>query len=143
MGSLFSLKMLLVMVMGAVVVSTATIAYQYLPGNQRTFSNNLSLQYISPVTSEPSALILNLSNPEENSLVFEKDLLIQGKSSPKATIVLSSDDEDLVVEAKSEGDFSTVVKLKNGANEFLITAFDHLGNSKSERRVIYYSPEKL
>lgn len=96
-----------------------------------------------PVTSEPVSLTLNLSSPEDNMLVFDTDLLLQGKTSPQAVVVLSLNDTDEAIEASSQGSFSTTLKLEEGINQVSVTVFDSLGNSKSIDRTIYYSEEKL
>jgi len=96
-----------------------------------------------PLTSEPVSFNLNLSSPENNSLLFDPDILIQGATSPGATIIISLDSEDLALEASSNGNFSTTITLSEGVNELLITSFDKDGNSKTESRTIYYSKEKI
>lgn len=96
-----------------------------------------------PVTQEPVSLILNLSSPDDNVFTASSDLLIQGKTSPRADIILSTEKEDFVVEASSSGSFSTTIKLTEGINSIEVSAFDNLGNNKSEQRTVYYSKEKI
>lgn len=98
---------------------------------------------LSPITKEPDSLILSISTPSEDKLVFESDLLIQGRSSPQALAILSLNSYEEILELNSDGDFSIIVKLESGLNYLLIGAFDELGNSKVEERIIYYSKEKL
>lgn len=102
-----------------------------------------TLQNMIPVTSEPVSLTLNLSSPEDNSLVFSEDLLIQGKTSPKAVVILSTNSSDLLLEPTPQGDFSVSVKLQPGLNLLSINAFDQAGIQKTENRTIYYSEEKI
>jgi len=102
-----------------------------------------SLQSMTPVTTEPVSLTLNLSNPENNSMVFSEDLLIQGKTNPKSVVILSTNTEDLLLEPNQQGDFSLTVKLQKGLNLLSVNVFDNLGTSKVENRTIYYSEEKI
>ncbi|RJP46531.1 MAG: hypothetical protein C4584_01470 [Armatimonadetes bacterium] len=96
-----------------------------------------------PVTREPVSLMLNLSSPENNLLVFDPNLLIQGTSSPNSMIIITTSKEDFSLEPDNQGYFSYTLELEQGLNEFSITAFDVLGNSKSSERVVYYSKEKI
>lgn len=95
-----------------------------------------------PVTSEPVSLTLALTNPDDNILVFSSDLLIQGTTSPNSTVLISSDD-DQIIQADSKGNFSSSIKVSEGVNQLEVTAFDNQGNSKSEVRTVYYSTEKI
>lgn len=131
-----------VLVMGILLVGGlfATTAFYFVvnPPMDKT-SAELSG---SPVTSEPVSLILNLSSPDDNLMVSSPDLLVSGKTSPGATVLLSANNSDQILDT-NKGDFSATVKLTTGVNEFQIAAFDDLGNSKEEQRTVYYSKEKL
>lgn len=103
----------------------------------------VDLTLVRPVTSKPASLTLDLSNPGENLLVFTSDLLIQGKTLPEATVILSLNDHDQVLNVSAQGHFSQTIKLQEGLNELTVAAFDNQGNGKNEARTIYYSTEKL
>lgn len=96
-----------------------------------------------PLTSRPTSFSLDLTSPDDNILVFEKNVTISGKTTPKASVIISVNDHDLGFEANILGDFSKVISLEPGLNEISINAFDNLGNSKNVQRTIYYSEEKL
>ncbi len=96
-----------------------------------------------PVTSLPVSLTLNLSSPEDNSLVFDNNLLVSGKTIPNALILITINDNNQFINASNIGDFSLTIKLQLGGNQLIVSSFDNLGNYKSELRTIYYSGEKL
>lgn len=96
-----------------------------------------------PLTTKPVSLILNVSNPQNNILVYTADLLVQGKTITDATVILSLNSEDKVVPVNSKGEFSETIKLEEGLNILKIAAFDALGNTKNESRTIYYATEKI
>lgn len=96
-----------------------------------------------PVTSKPTSLTLNLPSPEDNLLAFEPALLVQGKTSPQAFVLLSLPQEDFLLETDNEGNFTTTVSLQTGLNQLMVVVFDKSGRSKSESRTIYYSPEEI
>lgn len=96
-----------------------------------------------PVTDKPVSLTLNLSDPDDNKLVFNSELLIQGQTASGATVILSSEAQDMILEPNNKGSFSATTKLQPGLNLLTVTVFDSSGNSKSENRTVYYSQEKI
>lgn len=100
-------------------------------------------KYGGPVTTAPISLYLEVNNPEDDSLVFDQSIIVSGKTTANATVVLSSSDFDLAMEANSFGEFSKVFPLSIGVNSIQITVFDSAGNSKSTVRNVYYSEEKI
>lgn len=102
-----------------------------------------SFQNYQPVTTEPISFNLEISNPEDEILVFEDSLVISGTTSPLSTILISVNDEDFGLEASSKSQFSTVVSLQNGLNRLQVTAIDQEGNTKTDQRTVYYSEEKI
>lgn len=111
------------------------LSFQIFPQKEQS-----SLISSAPVTSEPISLSLNLSSPDNNLLVFDSDILVSGKTSSQATLILSLDEDDFAMEVDTSGNFSSTLKLKNGVNHLIVTVFDHQGNSKSESRTIYFYP---
>jgi hypothetical protein len=103
------------------------------------------LQNYLPVTKKPSSIELNITAPEDEQLLYEKSIVFKGKTTPLAILLLTNltTDENLGFEASNKGDFSKVVTLNEGLNEFTITAFDSEGNKKSEARTVFYSEEKI
>ena len=96
-----------------------------------------------PVTTKPISFNLDINNPEDELLLFENSTLISGKTSPNATVVISSEDFDIGMQTNNQGEFSKLIELSEGINLIQITAFDQNGNSKEAIRTIYYSKEKL
>ena len=140
------LKILLVLIILASLTVLAFLVNNYFLAsstiNQTVLINSSTSSY-KPVTKEPVSLTLNLSAPEDNLLVFDSDLLIAGKTSPKANVIISLDEDNFALEANDRGDFSTTVKVKNGPNKITVSSFDNLGNKKEENRMVFYSTEKL
>lgn len=124
-----------IFVAGLVFIGSIYYILHMTPKPQLTFSG-VSL------TSEPVSLELNLDSPDDETVVFEPDLLISGKTTGTIVILsLKNSDQPLVI--NKDGNFSYTAKLDLGYNRFIITSFDNQGNSKSEGRIVYYSREKL
>lgn len=109
----------------------------FLLGNRKNDS------YQKPLTSTPSSFILELSNPEDNSLVFDNSVIVSGTASPNSYILISSNDYDYGLEVGTNGQFSQVFSLIPGLNIIKVAIFDESGNSKSLMKNVYYSTEKI
>ncbi len=96
-----------------------------------------------PVSQEPKSMHLEISNPDDELLSFDKTINISGKTSPKSSVVISNGDNNWGVDASDQGGFSKVIDLKPGINTVSIYGFDPQGNNKVETRTIYYSEEKI
>lgn len=136
----FSLRILFLFLTFLLTVLAGILIFYYFTSDNLVAPDSVS---ITPVTKEPVSLTLSLSSPDDNFLTFDQDLLIQGKTSSSAVIILSSNNKDYVLEPSSKGNFSLTLKLENGVNQLLVKVFDNQGNSKSEERTVYYSSEKI
>ena len=137
---MFSMKAIVFLIIILILAGAGYLGYKYYLPAQKT---PIALTAINPVTSKPVSLTLDLSSPDDNLLVFDPDILIQGKTIPAATVILSLDDTDQILPTDDQGNFSKTIKLQNGVNQFTVQVFDNLGNTKSESRTIYYSTEKI
>lgn len=106
-------------------------------------SPKFSFGKFGPVTKEPTTLNLDLTTPDNDTLIFQESIEFSGKTSPNSEVLISSLDNSLVTQSKSDGSFSEDFELIEGTNEIKIVVFDKSGNSKEIERTIYYSKEKL
>ncbi|MBI4038144.1 hypothetical protein HY387_00615 [Candidatus Daviesbacteria bacterium] len=98
---------------------------------------------LGPVTTKPVSFTLEVQNPDDSSLVFQKNILISGKTNPKLPVLLSSQFNDQVIESREDGTFSSEFSLKEGVNEIKIAVFNATGEERSLQRTVYYSKEKI
>ncbi len=113
--------------------------YYYLNAD---FKKTDLAKYI-PVTREPISLKLQILNPDDEIVVFDKTMTISGQTTPGSTVLISTQSSDSVQRSSPKGDFSRTLTLSPGLNSLTITVFDDKGQSKSEKRTIFYSEEKL
>lgn len=121
--------------------------YYYLNEERISDAKKDSLIYI-PVTKKPSSFSLDVSSPEDEKVVFEKSLLVSGKTLPKTVVLVSVVGEDdrehnFGFESNIRGEFSKTTNLYLGLNQITISGFDRDGDTKLEMRTVYYSEEKL
>lgn len=110
---------------------------------QRPFAGNPDIGKYIPVTKEPISFNLEVVEPENNTVVFDDKILVNGTTSPNATIMISTEDSDQGLNANKEGLFSKTIDLNPGLNTIVINTFNDSGENKSEIRSVYYSEEKL
>ncbi|MBI2601102.1 hypothetical protein HYW42_04050 [Candidatus Daviesbacteria bacterium] len=96
-----------------------------------------------PVTSEPRSLLISVEEPDNDRLVFKPSILVSGKTTPNLPIVISTESSNLVINSKSDGQFSSTLELEPGVNTITISVFDVNGDSRFETRTVYYSKEKI
>lgn len=99
--------------------------------------------YIVPITTQTTAIYLEVNNPEDYTLTFDDSIVVSGKTVPGASVVMASDGSYQGVEASSLGEFSKVFPLDLGVNTIQISVFDERGESQTLPRQVYYSKEKL
>ncbi len=96
-----------------------------------------------PVTTLPKSLRLNLDQPDDDSLTFQSSVIVSGQTAPAKDILIFTDSQDLIIESKKDGSFSTVLNLDAGVNKITTVVFDATGDSRSLERTVFYSKEKL
>lgn len=132
----FVLSMFIILLTGSILLA---VLYFFLNPKQ----SPITIQTYQPVTSLPVTMTLNLSNPDNNLLVFDNNLLVSGNTLPGVLVLITLNDNNRLINASAQGDFSLTVNLQLGSNQLIVSSFDELGNYKSESRSIYYSKEKL
>lgn len=106
-------------------------------------NHTINLNNWATLTSAPVSFDLNIDSPDDESLVFDKSLLVSGKTSANTPILISSDSSDWAIQSDSSGNFSQTITLIAGLNRLTITAYDSNGNSKVIQRTVYYSENKI
>ena len=96
-----------------------------------------------PVTSLPKTLRLDLEQPDNDYLTFQSTTQVSGKTAPLSNVLISTENQDLVIKSKPDGSFSTVLDLDEGVNNIVAVVFDSTGDWRSDTRTIYYSKEKI
>lgn len=96
-----------------------------------------------PVTTPPKSLRVDLDQPDEDALFLQPDIIISGQTGPNLEVLIMMDSSDVVIKAKADGKFSTILKLDEGVNNIRVVVFDSTGDSRTTERMVYYSKEKI
>lgn len=103
-----------------------------------TFSTKLG-----ELTKAPKSLRLDLDQPDDDLLSLDESIIVSGKTSPNAEVLISSNFDDFVIKSNSDGNFSTILHLDEGVNLITLAVFDQNGDSRTKARTVYYSKEKI
>ena len=96
-----------------------------------------------PLISPASPITLTLASPEDESIVKEDKVSVEGKTAPSATVSLIYENGESLITADEDGNFSESVPLIGGANEITITAFGEEGNEATQTVTVVYTTAEI
>jgi hypothetical protein len=97
----------------------------------------------SKVSNETKGLLLSVSNPNDNDVVNDKTIAINGSTGKDAVVVVLGATSDLITET-SEGNFSAKVDLNEGENLIQVYAFDTTTGESAQMPInLLYIPQKF
>ena len=97
----------------------------------------------APTLTPALLLPLEIINPENESIIEEEEITLEGKTMPGSVVVVIYPEGENIVEADEEGNFETEITLVGGANEIKITAYDEEGNQAEKNLTLIYSTAKI
>lgn len=98
---------------------------------------------VSPSPTPLPSIFLTVNRPEDEGVVDNKTLVISGKTTSKAVVVVIGDSYEDVVTPSENGNFSTTVTLNNGQNLIEIIAIAPNGESATIKKTVTYSQEEF
>lgn len=81
--------------------------------------------------SQESQIPLSIESPVEGTVITDNQVLVKGKTSPNATVVFYSDEQENSVDSDTSGNFEGTIALARGINSLTVTAFAENGDEKS------------
>lgn len=96
-----------------------------------------------PVTKPPKTLLLELEQPEKDTLSYQDSIVVSGKTGSFLDLVIYSDNKNSVVHSNKDGRFSTVFELNEGINRIIVEVFDASGDKRTDETSVYYTKEEL
>ncbi|MBI4058586.1 hypothetical protein HY408_02360 [Candidatus Gottesmanbacteria bacterium] len=74
---------------------------------------------------------LSLDSPTQGELVLNQEILVKGKTEPRAVVLIYSDTDIISVDSDEQGNFESTILLTNGINTLTVTAYGLDGQEKS------------
>lgn len=100
-----------------------------------------SLPDFKPQSKDKSPF--TISDPKEEAVVNKRSVEVKGKTDPTATIVVSSNQEDVLATPNMNGEFSATITIDTGVNPLNIQVIMPDGSTYSEVRTVTYSSEEF
>lgn len=100
-------------------------------------------QGAKPTETPKKSNLLVVESPKNESISAKRSIIVKGKTDPKATIVVSTNQADDVVKPTADGKFSVTIAIDAGANKIVTRAIMPDGQEANDTRVITYSTEEF
>lgn len=100
-----------------------------------------NIVFQNPTPTPTNSVVLTLDNPKDEDVVDKKLITVSGKTSPSATVVISTNAADDVVTPSSTGAFSTTVTINDGQNQIEVVAIDANGTETHVIKTVTFSTE--
>jgi|SRR5579885_1329926 len=121
----------------------AGVAFYFYQMTKVLPAQKTQLSVLTP-TKQPSPTpnngnILTIDSPKNEAVSDKKTLAVAGKTSPNATLIVSTEDDDQVVKPAGNGDFSVTTTIPDGTSILQIKAIFADGTEKTVTQTITYS----
>ncbi|KUK83246.1 MAG: transmembrane(s)proteins 7..26 [Microgenomates bacterium 39_6] len=93
--------------------------------------------------SKEASIFVDISTPEEGTIVDQDEVLVVGRTLPEAVVVIIYPEGETIVLADEDGNFEGTALLVGGANEIKVTVYDYQGNNEEALLTVVYSTAKL
>lgn len=107
--------------------------------NNIPFNNNPQEQEVDNKPSEE--LKITITQPENLDGIIENPINLSGITLPQALVVVSGENEDIILRADNTGVFETPVNLLGGVNNIIAKSFDNISESNYSNVTLIYSSE--
>lgn len=95
----------------------------------------------SSPTPDPNNLYVTLTDPKNESITDKRTITVKGKTNPGNTVILSSNQEDIVATPADNGTFSTSITINAGANILIARAVSPNGEEVQEEYSVTFVSE--
>lgn len=127
--------------LGLLVAGIAFYLFQTTKTIPATSTKTISFASPTPKSSPSVSLILD--RPKDEEVIDTKVLVVSGKTSSDAVVIVITDSSEDVITPSASGDFSTTVNLDEGQNILEIISIAPNGESVTSKKTVTYSREEF
>lgn len=91
----------------------------------------------------PPPFSLKIENPQDEAVLEKRIAEVSGKTSPRAIVLVSLEDREIVLTPSSDGAFSTSIPILDNVNLIEIIAISPEGETLVEKRTLTFTTEKF
>lgn len=121
-----NIKLIAILICSVIVLSVISVL------------NNNKLAQPSVVKQRQSPVFLSLQSPSDNQIITGKKFIVKGKTLPKSTVVIFTENNVNSIESDSNGNFRESIELSSGLNKLTVSAFTPNGEEKKVALDIVY-----
>jgi len=135
---------LVAIIVGLAAAGVAFYLYQMTKTLPPSKTQTITIKnQISPSPTPNAKNFLTVEDPKDEFVTDKKIITISGKTKPGATIIITTENNDQIVNAAINGDFTLTTTIGNGTNIIQITAIFTNGEEKKVTRTVTYSTESF
>lgn len=108
-----------------------------------TPNNTKTIAFTSPTPTPVPSVFLTVDRPKDEEVVNSKILVVSGKTTANAVVIVITDSSEDVITPSTSGDFSTTVNLSEDQNVLEIIAIAPNGESIRVKKTVTYSQEEF
>ncbi len=123
---------------GLFVAGIAFYIYQTTKTISPSSIKTITLQKPTPAGN---LVPLVISSPTDESVITSRVVQINGKTSPQATVIVTTDGTDTIVNPSSDGNFSLSMTVDSGEDRLTITAIMPDGSESQKQITINVTSE--
>lgn len=98
---------------------------------------------ISPTPTPLSGVYLVIEEPKDEAVIDKRTVEIKGKTNTDNTIIISTNQEDIVAKPNSQGNFSVSITIDAGTNKIVSRAITPNGEEVIDERTISFTTEEF
>ncbi len=131
-------------IIGLVLTTVGYLIYQSFqtpstPSTDTTTTKSEQQTQLSPTPDK--SFFITITEPQPESITDKRTVTISGTTNPGNTVIISSNQDDVVAEPKGDGTFSTSITINAGPNVIVARAMNDKGESVEETRVVTFVSE--
>ncbi len=88
-------------------------------------------------------ITLNITEPKDEAITANRSVRVKGKTDPGNSVIISTNQEDLVVSPTPQGDFTATITIDAGVNKLVVEAISPDGDNKKVIQTISFTSEQF
>lgn len=131
-------------IIGLVLTTVGYLIYQSFqtsPSQPTGTTTTKSEQQTQLSPTPDKSFFITITEPQPESITDKRTVTISGTTNPGNTVIISSNQDDVVAEPKADGTFSTSITINAGPNVIVARAMNDKGESVEETRVVTFVSE--
>lgn len=117
--------------------------YLFQAAKTVTPNHTKTISFVSPAPTSIPSVFLTVDRPKDEEVVTSKILVVSGRSTSNAVVIVITETSEDVMAPAENGDFSTTVNLDEGQNVLEIISIAPNGESVRIKKTVTYSQEEF